>query len=80
MSKAVWPAGQGGDPAPLLCAGETSPGSTVTRYGIFSTGEHEPVGVSPEEGHRNDSKDGTPSLGGQVEGCAPCRIEGSRET
>lgn len=25
-SKEVWPSGQGGNPAPLLCVGETSPG------------------------------------------------------
>ena len=50
--------GKGGDPAPLLCAGETSPGvlhlSVQQKCG--------PVGVHPEEGHKNDPRDGTPPL------------------
>ena len=28
---------------------------------------HEPVGVHPEEGHKNDPRDGTPLLRGQTE-------------
>jgi len=28
---------------------------------------HGPVGVCPEEGHKNDSRDGTPLLHGQAE-------------
>ena len=47
-----------GDPAPLLCAGETSPG-VLERCG--------PVGKHPEEGHRTDPRDGTSPLQGQAE-------------
>jgi len=30
---------EGGDPAPLVCAGEASPGSTASRCGVLSTRE-----------------------------------------
>jgi len=57
---------EGGDPAPLLCAGETSPGelhpdvesSVQMRYGC--------VGECPEKGHKNDLRDGSVSLWGQA--------------
>ena len=51
---------EGGDPAPLLCAGETSPG--VLRSDVESSVQETcgPVGARPEEGHRNDPKDGPP--------------------
>jgi len=61
-SKAVWPAGWGSDPAPVLCAGEASPG--VLRPDVESSVQerHGAVGVHPEEGHKNDPRDGTPLL------------------
>jgi len=51
-----------GDPAPLLCTGESLPrvlhpdmeSSVEERYG--------PVGVCPEKGHKSDPRDGTPPL------------------
>ena len=58
-SKAAWPAGQGSDLAPLLCAGEASPGVLLETHGA--------VGTHPEAGHKNDPWNGTPLLQGQAE-------------
>jgi len=49
----------------LLCAGETSPG--VLQLLCCTAVQHRPVGVCPEEGHKNDPRDGTPLLQGRVE-------------
>ena len=53
---------EGGDPAPLLCAGEASPG--ILRPDMESSVEerHRHVGAHPEEGHKNDAWNGTPLL------------------
>ena len=58
---------KGGDPAPLLCTGEASPG--VLRPDVESAVQerHGSVGVCPEEGHKNDPRDGTPLPRGQAE-------------
>ena len=64
-SKEVWPAGQGGDPAPLLCAGEASPG--VLHPDVESSMQERCVGAHPEEGHKHDPRDGTPLLRKQAE-------------
>jgi len=54
--------GEGGDPALLICTGEASPG--VLHPDVVSSVQeiHGPVGVCPEEGHKNDARDGTPIL------------------
>ena len=57
---------KGGDPAPLLCTGEASPG--VLHPDLESVQErHRPAGVHPEVGHRNDLRDGRPLPWGQAE-------------
>ena len=60
--KEVWPAGQGDDPAPLLCTGETSPGVLHPDAWSSIQERHRLVGVHLEEGHKNDSRDGTAYL------------------
>ena len=44
----------------LLCTGETSPGvlHPVVEFTVHK--RHGPVGMRPEDGHRNDPRDGTP--------------------
>ena len=61
-SKAAWPEIEGGDSHLLLLSGETSPG--VLRPTLESSAQerHGPVGVGPEEGHRNGQMDGAPLL------------------
>ena len=56
-----------GDPAPLLCAGEASPG--VLRPDVESSVQEKHVALEacPEEGHKNELRDGTPLLRGQAE-------------
>ena len=57
---------KGDDPAPLLCVGGDSPG-VLHLDAESSVQETTPVGVCPEEGHKNDPRDGTPLLQGQAE-------------
>jgi len=61
-----------------LCSDETSPG--VLHIDVQSSVQerHGPVGTCPEEGHKNDLRDGSPSLQGQAE--AVHHGEGSEET
>ena len=54
--------GEGDDPAPLLCAGEASPGALHPHVEFSVQERHGPVGAQPEEGHQNDPRDGTPLL------------------
>ena len=58
---------KGGDPVPLLCAGEASPG--VLQPGVESSvpERHGPAEAHPKEGHKNDPRDGTPLLYRQAE-------------
>jgi len=58
-STAVWPAGQGSDPALLLYTGEASPGVLHPDVESSVQERHGAIGGCPEEGHRNDSQDGT---------------------
>ena len=77
---------KGGDPAPLLCSGEASPGVLCPDVESSVQERCGPVGVHPEEGHKNVPRDGTPPLlveaerAGAVqplEGKAPGRPESS---
>ena len=51
---------EGGDPAPVACAGESSPG--VLGPDVESSGQerHRPVGAHLEKEHSNDPWNGTP--------------------
>jgi len=49
---------EGGDSAPLLCSGETSPGVLRPALKPSEQERHGPVGVGPEEGHKNDLRTG----------------------
>ena len=51
---------EGGDPAPLLCTGEASPGGLCSGVESSVQERHAPDGVHPEECHKNDPRDGTP--------------------
>jgi len=53
---------EGGDPAPLLYTGETSPGVLHTDVESSAQERRGPFGVRLEEGHKKDARDGTPSL------------------
>ena len=44
--------GEGGDPAPLLCAGEASPGVLCLDVESSAQESHGPVGTCPKEGHK----------------------------
>ena len=57
---------KGDDPAPLLCVGGDSPG-VLHLDAESSVQETTPVGVCPEEGHKNDPRDGTPLLREEAE-------------
>ena len=52
---------KGGDSAPLLCSGETSPGVVHPALEPSAQG-HRTVGVGPEKGHKNDLRAETPLL------------------
>ena len=82
---------EGGDSALLLCSGETPP--RVLRSAVEPSAQerHGPVGVGPEEGHKNDLRDGAPLLRGKAERdgvvhpaqewcCSACRRADSKET
>lgn len=53
---------EGGDPVPLLCAGEASPGVLHPDVESLVQESHGPVEAWWEKGHKNDPKDGTPLL------------------
>jgi len=54
-------------PAPLLCAGEASPGLLHPEVEFSVQKRYRSVGVQPEKGHRNDPRGVTPLLRGQAE-------------
>jgi len=51
-SNKAWSAGQGGDPAPLLCSGETLPGVLHLDVNSSVQERHRAVTACPEEGHK----------------------------
>ena len=51
---------EGGDPAPLLCTGEASPGGLCPDVQSSLQERHGSIRVHLEEGHKNDPRDGTP--------------------
>ena len=53
---------EGGDPAPLLCAGEASSGVLHPDVEPSVQERHGLVTVCPEEGYKKDLRDGTPLL------------------
>jgi len=53
---------KGGNPAPLLCAGETSPGVLCPDVEFSVQERHGPAGPHQEEVHKNEPRDGTPIL------------------
>jgi len=57
---------EGGDPAPLFCTSEASPGVPHPDVESSTQERHRPVGACPQEG-KNDLRDGTPSLREQTE-------------
>ena len=59
--------GKGGDPALLVCTGGASP--SVLHPDVESSVQerHRPMGVHPEESHKNDPRDGTLLLRGWAE-------------
>ncbi|KAJ7408923.1 protein themis isoform x2 [Willisornis vidua] len=54
--------GKRGDFAPLLCFGETLSGVLHPALGSPTQEEHGTVGMSPEDGHQDDWRNGAPLL------------------
>ena len=59
---------EGGDPAPLLCAGETSPGALRPAVELSVQERCGPVEAHQEEGHINDPGNESSPLQGQAVG------------
>ena len=61
--------GEGGDPVPLLCAGETSPAVLHPDVEFSVRERHGSVGARPEEGLKYDQRAGAALLQGLAERC-----------
>jgi len=59
---------EGGDSAPLHCSGATPHGLLYPALEPPAQESHGPVGACPEEGHKNDQRNGMHLLRGQAEG------------
>ena len=57
---------KGGDSTLLLCTGRASPGVLHPHVEPSVQGRHGPIGMCPEEGHKNDPRDGTLPPQGQT--------------
>jgi len=57
LQKQLGQQGKWGDSALLLCSGETPPGVLCPALEPSAQERHGPVGVGPEEGHKNDQRD-----------------------
>jgi len=53
---------KGGDSASLLCSGETPAGVLNPALELSAPERHEPVGLDPKEGHKDDLRAGAPLL------------------
>ena len=53
---------EGGDPAPLLCTGETSPGVVHPDIKSLAQKRYGSLRAHSEEGHKNDPNDGASHL------------------
>jgi len=66
-SKAAWPAGRGKGSCPSALHCDTSPGALRPQVECSAQKRCGPVGVCPEEGHRNDLMAGSVPLWEQAE-------------
>jgi len=66
--KAVWPTGEGGDSASLLCFGESPPGVLRPALEPLAQEGRGAVGAGSEEGGKDDLRAGAPLLRGKAEG------------
>jgi len=57
---------KGGYSASLLCSGETPSGVLCPPLEPSAQDRHGPVGVGPEEGHKNNQRAGTPLVWGKA--------------
>ena len=53
---------EGGDSAPLLLSGETSPGVLRPALELLAQEGHGTIGAGPEEGHKDDPRAEAPLL------------------
>jgi len=58
---------KGGDSVPLLHSSKTPLGVLCPALGSTAQERHGPVGMDPEEGHKNDQRTGAPLLQGKAE-------------
>jgi len=71
---------EGGDSAPLLHSGETSPGVLHPALEPSAQKRHGAVGAGPGQGHQSDQNTSAVSTGLESWGCSTWGREGSRET
>ena len=73
------PAGQGGDPAPSAPCCETSPGALCPDMEFSVQKRPRTVGMHPEEGHKNDTRDRTPPYRDRLRELGLCSLENALE-